>query len=176
MGPNNPLGNAFYTTRTPLRTEQEAQQRLDPAAARSWLITNPSSLNAMGQPVAYQLLPGENAVPFAHPEASVSRRANFITKHLWVTPYHPDEKYATGDYPNQHPGGAGLPEWTAANRPIENTNVVVWYVMGEHHIPRLEDWPVMPVAYLSFRLRPNGFFDRSPALDVPPTQSHHCHT
>jgi primary-amine oxidase len=33
----------------------------------------------------------------------------------------------------------------------------------------------MPVAYLSFRLRPNGFFDRSPALDVPPTQSHHCH-
>jgi primary-amine oxidase len=121
-------------------------------------------------------MPGENAVPFVHPESSVSRRANFITKHLWVTPYHPAEKYATGDYPNQHPGGAGLPEWTAANRSIENTNVVVWYVMGEHHIPRLEDWPVMPVAYLSFRLRPNGFFDRSPALDVPPTQSHHCRT
>jgi primary-amine oxidase len=176
MGPDNPLGNAFYTTRTPLRTEQEAQQRLDPSCARSWLITNPSSLNGMGQPVAYQLVPGENAVPFAHPEASVTRRAHFITKHLWVTPYHPAEKYATGDYPNQHSGGAGLPEWTAANRSIENTNVVVWYIMGEHHIPRLEDWPVMPVAYLSFRLRPHGFFDRSPALDVPPTQSHHCHT
>jgi primary-amine oxidase len=141
MGPDNPLGNAFYTVRTPLRTEQEAQQRLDPSSARSWLITNPSSLNAMSQ-----------------------------------TPYHPDEKYATGDYPNQHLGGAGLPAWTAANRSIENTNVVVWYVMGEHHIPRLEDWPVMPVAYLSFRLRPNGFFDHSPALDVPLTQSHHCHT
>src|SRR5215469_6216977 len=53
MGPDNPLGNAFYTTRTPLRTEQEAQQRLDPSSARSWLITNPASLNAMGQPVAY---------------------------------------------------------------------------------------------------------------------------
>ena len=65
MGPDNPLGNAFYTTRTPLRTEQEAKQRLDPSSARSWLITNPSSLNGMGQPVAYQLMPGDNVVPFA---------------------------------------------------------------------------------------------------------------
>ena len=33
---------------------------------------------------------------------------------------------------------------------------------------RLEDWPVMPVQYAGFRLQPVGFFDRNPALDVPP--------
>ena len=31
----------------------------------------------------------------------------FMTKHLWVTKYDPTERYATGEYPNQHPGGAG---------------------------------------------------------------------
>jgi primary-amine oxidase len=32
----------------------------------------------------------------------------------------------------------------------------------------MEDWPVMPVERAGFALRPAGFFDRNPALDVPP--------
>ena len=39
----------------------------------------------------------------------------------------------------------GLPQWTAANRSIDNTDVVLWYVFGIHHVTRPEDWPVMPV-------------------------------
>jgi primary-amine oxidase len=175
-GPNNPFGNAFYPVRTLLSTEQEAQQVIDPFSVRVWKVVNPSVKNSMGEPVAYQLVPGENTLPFWNAEASVSKRAAFATKHLWVTPYAPQEKYPTGDYPNQNPGGAGLPEWTQANRSIENTDVVLWYTMITHHIPRLEDWPVMPVTTIGFKLKPNGFFDRSPALDVPPPASHddHC--
>ena len=55
-----------------------------------------------------------------------------------------------------------------ANRSIDNTDVVLWYVFGIHHITRPEDWPVMPVDTVSFWLKPVGFFDRNPALDVPP--------
>jgi primary-amine oxidase len=175
MGPENPLGNAFYEESTLLRTEVEAQQLTDAQRARYWKIVNPAVLNSLGQPVAYKLMPGENVQSFVHPDASVTKRAAFMTKHLWVTPYHPAEKYATGDYPNQHPGGAGLPEWTRANRAIENTNVIVWYTIGMHHIPRPEEWPVMPVSSLGFSLKPLGFFDRNPALDVPPPMSSHCH-
>jgi primary-amine oxidase len=175
MGPENPLGNAFYEASTLLRTEAEAQQLTDPLRARYWKIVNPAVLNGLGQPVAYKLMPGENVRPFVHPEASVTKRAEFITKHLWVTPYHPAEKYATGDYPNQHPGGAGLPEWTQANRSVENTDVVLWYTIGMHHIPRPEEWPVMPVSSVGFSLKPLGFFERNPALDVPPPMSGHCH-
>jgi primary-amine oxidase len=175
MGPENPLGNAFYEASTLLRTEAEAQQLTDPPRARYWKIINPAVLNGLGQPVAYKLMPGENVRPFVHPEASVTKRAEFITKHLWVTPYHPAEQYATGDYPNQHPGGAGLPEWTQANRAIENTDVVLWYTIGMHHIPRPEEWPVMPVSCAGFSLKPLGFFERNPALDVPPPASGHCH-
>lgn len=176
LGPENPHGNAYFARSTLLSTESEAQQVIDPFSSRYWKIVNPSSLNGLGEPVAYKLMPGENTLPYAHPEASVMKRAGFARKHLWVTPYHPQERYPAGDYPNQHPGGAGLPAWTQANRSIENTDIVVWYTMNAHHIPRPEDWPVMPASYISFMLKPVGFFDRNPALDVPPTEAahHHC--
>ena len=72
-------------------------------------------------------------------------------------------------------GEWGLVEWTQENRSIENTDVVRWYVFGLHHITRPEDWPVMPVVTVSFWLKPVGFFDRNPAVDVPPSANGHCH-
>ncbi|HEY9623464.1 MAG TPA: primary-amine oxidase [Crinalium sp.] len=177
MGPDNPYGNAFFAKSTLLATELEAQRIIDPLTARYWKVVNPSVTNRLGQPVGYKIIPGENVLPFAHPDAPILKRAGFMTKHLWVTPYSDDEKYPTGNYPNQHPGGEGLPKWTQANRPIDNTDVVVWYVFGHHHIPRPEDWPVMPTAYSGFMLKPVSFFDASPAIDVPPsmTKNGSCH-
>jgi primary-amine oxidase len=172
LSESNPYGNAFYAQADLLSRELEAQQVIDPLRARNWKVVNPSVTNTFGQPVAYKLLPGENVLPFAHPEASISKRAAFMTKHLWVTPFSSRELYPAGDYPNQHSGGAGLPAWTQANRSIENTNVVLWYTMGAHHIVRPEDWPVMPVSTIGFTLKPDGFFDRNPALDVPPPHHH----
>lgn len=174
-GPENPYSNAFFSKATLLKKESEAQQIVDPLSARHWRISNPSVLNKVGEPVAYKLMPGENVLPFAYPEASFLQRAVFATKHLWVTKYDPTERYAAGDYPNQHPGGDGLPKWTAADRDIENTDVVLWYTLGAHHLPRPEDWPVMPVANFGFMLKPVGFFDANPGLDIPPSPAKNGH-
>jgi primary-amine oxidase len=38
--------------------------------------------------------------------------------------------------------------------------------MGFHHLPRPEDWPVLPTIWQSVSLVPYGFFDRNPAVDV----------
>jgi primary-amine oxidase len=175
-GPDNPVGNAFRPLRRVLETELQARRRTDPGSARWWEIVNHGVRHRLGEPVGYRLIPGENAVPFAQPDAPVSRRAGFIHDHLWVTPYEPAERYAAGDYPSQHPGGAGLPQWTAADRPVTDRDIVVWYTFGHHHVPRPEDWPVMPVATIGFQLKPVGFFERNPALDVPPSSPHagHC--
>jgi primary-amine oxidase len=176
-GPDNPQDGAYRSVKTLLRRESEAQQVIDPLRARTWKIVNPTKLNAMGEPVGYRLVPHGNVGSFAGAAASVARRAAFMTKHLWVTPFTEGERHAAGDYPNQHPGGAGLPAWTAADRSIEETDVVVWYTLGAHHQPRPEDWPVMPVAYVNFTLQPSGFFDRNPVLDVPRPEMHangHC--
>jgi primary-amine oxidase len=176
-GPGNPYGNAFKACRRRFATEIEAKRRVDTASARWWEIVNPQVRHRMGEPIGYRLLPGETTMPFAQPDAPVSKRAGFIREHLWVTPYRPDERYAAGEYPNLHPGGSGLPEWTSADRPIDDCDVVVWYTFGHHHVPRPEDWPIMPVTTAGFSLKPVGFFERNPALDVPPSKPHpgHCH-
>ncbi|WP_008317043.1 primary-amine oxidase [Leptolyngbya sp. PCC 6406] len=175
LGPDNPQGNGWYAVPTLLDTEKSAQRRIDPLVGRYWKVVNPQVTNRLGQPVGFKLIPGENILPFAHPEAPIMKRAGFLNQHLWVTPYQAAENFPAGPYPNQHPGGEGLPQWTVADRPLENTDVVLWYVFGHHHIPRPEDWPVMPVAYSGFTLKPLGFFDQNPALDVPPSPKAHCH-
>ena len=173
LGEGNPWSNAFVARTTLLATERQAQRCVEPSRSRHWRIVNPSSRNRLGEPVAYKLVPGPVPTLLAAPSSSVGKRATFATRNLWVTPYRADERRAAGDYPNQHAGGDGLPRWTAADRPIAGTDVVLWHTFGVTHLPRPEDWPVMPVEYCGFHLMPVGFFDRNPALDVPPLD--HCH-
>lgn len=175
-GPSNPWENAFSPTATLLESELAAQRSINPATSRHWRITNPSVTNRLGQPTAYKLLPGATPVLLASPESSVGRRAQFARHNLWVTRFAPNELRAAGNHPNQHAGGDGLPRWTAADRPIVDEDLVLWHTFGITHLPRPEDWPVMPVEYAGFTLVPAGFFDQNPALDVPPsTGSPHCH-
>jgi primary-amine oxidase len=173
-GTGNPHGNAFVAQETLLATEKEAQRRVNSATARFWRVVNPSKKNRLGRPVGYRLVPGENTPPLVQPDAAVMRRAGFISNHVWVTPYHPQERFAAGEHPNQHPTGDGLPNWTKANRKVDDTEVTLWYVFAHNHVPRPEDWPVMPVAMLGFQFRPDGFFERSPAMDVPPPPAKSC--
>jgi primary-amine oxidase len=169
LGDDNPWGNAFAPVATLLETELAARRDVDPLRSRSWKIVNRAATNALGQPTAYKLVPGSTPTLLADPSSSVGRRAAFAAHNLWVTPFAEDERRAAGDYPNQHSGGAGLPAWTAHDRSVVDTDVVLWHSFGVTHIPRPEDWPVMPVEYTGFSLVPVGFFDRNPALDVPPT-------
>jgi primary-amine oxidase len=167
---SNPEANAFYSQATNLKTEKQALANLNLETGRTWKFTNPSVKNALGESTAYKFFPGDNAFPFASPRAWWRKRAGFVDHHVWVTPYREDEKFAAGDYPNQSTGGDGLPSWVEADRPIENTDVVFWYTFGHTHIPRPEDCPVMPTAYIGFLLKPNGFFDQNPSNDVPPSK------
>jgi primary-amine oxidase len=166
--PDNPSGAAFHIEATPLRTEREARRDASPAAGRFWKVSAAHARNGVGEPTAYALIPGAQPPLLAATASSVARRAEFARHHLWVTHHADGELHAAGDYPNQHPGGDGLPAFTAGNRSLEGTDVVLWFTCGSNHVARPEDWPVMPVEYAGFHLRPVGFFDRNPALDVPP--------
>jgi primary-amine oxidase len=166
MGPRNVYGGAFQMVETPLATEREAQRNLNLASGRKWIVESTAHKNALGHPTGYALLPGENAISFAAPESWVRKRAPFLEAHIWVTPYRQGERFAGGDYPNQSRGTDGLSRWTKDNRPVANTDVVLWYTLGITHNPRPEDWPVMPVHAAGFRLVPWGFFDRNPAMDL----------
>ena len=168
---NNPYKNAFHAEATRLTTEHQAMANLNVDTSRTWKIVNPSVKNRMGNSVGYKFFPGDNASPLASPKAWWRQRAGFVDHHVWVTPYRENESFAAGDFPNQSQGGDGLPQWTRQNRSIENQDIVFWYTFGHTHLPRPEDYPVMPAAYIGFMLKPNGFFDSNPANDVPPSPS-----
>ena len=112
----------------------------------------------------------------ADPASHVARRGGFATAALWVTAHDDREMHAAGDYPTLQHGVDGLPKWIEQDRDLDGTDVVLWHTVGVTHIARPEDWPVMPVEYAGFTLKPWGFFDRNPALDVPPSSSSHCHS
>jgi len=163
-------GSALVMTETLLRREHDACRQLNLAASRKWRVFNPAFRNSLGQPVGYLLVPGENAISYVDPNSSVGKRAGFLSSPLWVTPYDASENYPAGDYLFQSKGGEGLSQWTRANRSVENEDVVLWYTVGVTHIPRPEEWPVMPVHRAGFKLMPSGFFAHNPALDLPGTK------
>lgn len=166
-GPGNPAGTAMVMEEKILPREKDAQRDLSLADARAWRVLNPAQKNSLGHERGYILVPGANSVPYALEGSLARKRAGFMDHHVWVTRYQPGELYAGGDYPNQSEGGDGLPRYAAGNEPIQNTDVVLWYTLNVTHIPRPEEWPVMPTTRVGFRLIPAGFFEANPALDVP---------
>jgi primary-amine oxidase len=173
----HPYGAGFRAVTTPLQTELEARRDLDPAGSRTWKIVNPNEINELGNPVAYKLLPQASPRFMVPEDTPAGARGGFARHNLWVTAYDHNEHYAgAGPFTNLHPGGPGLATYTAQDRPVDNTEIVVWHTFGVTHVPRPEDWPVMPVEYAGFSLVATGFFAGNPALDLPPSAGGACHT
>jgi primary-amine oxidase len=166
-GTDNPYGNVFDVTARTLSRELDACREADGRTGRFWKIINPNLRNAVGKHPGYKLVVQPSPLLLAQPGSSIDRRGGFATKHLWVTRYSAEERYASGDYPNQHPGGDGVSHYVQQNRLIENEDIVVWHCFGHSHVCKPEDFPIMPVEYAGFTLKPNNFFAANPAMDLP---------
>lgn len=142
-----------------------------PVNAAQFRIESTTRKNAQGYPTSYQLMPGHTDSSILAPDDPIQMRAGFSAYTMWSSAYAPHELYAAGAYPNENPEVDGLPKWVSAKRSIDGNDLVLWYTIGFRHVPRAEDWPAMPGLWHGFRLRPFNFFDRSPALDVPPAQA-----
>ena len=99
-------------------------------------------------------------------------RGGLATRQVWGTSFSPAERFAAGDYVAQNPGPDGLIAYTAGDRSLVDSDLVLWCTIGAHHVVRPEDWPVMPVTEVALHLKPFGFFDGNPMLDLPPEGGH----
>ena len=149
------------------KTEKDGILDLDPRRPGMWTFINPSVHGKVGYPTGYEIMPGMTAVSNVSPDDPAQQVGAFSEHQFWTTPYKPNELYAAGMYVTSSKGLHGLPEWTKANRSIENTDIVGWYTVGFHHVVRLEDWPVMPTMWHDFYIRPMNFFDENPAMTLP---------
>lgn len=172
----NPYGNGFYSKKTPLRRSMEGAVDYCHETSRSWDITNPNVINGIAKkPVAFKIVNRDCPALLAKPGSMVWKRAAFARKALFVTPYRDYELFPAGDYVCQSTGAGGHPDnqtvadWVERNESIENTDIVCYMQFGLTHFPRTEDFPVMPAEPVGIMMRASNFFQRNPALWVPPS-------
>ncbi|KAF7297913.1 Amine oxidase [Mycena chlorophos] len=170
----NHAGNAFIATDTIVKTE--SGRDFPPLGTeRRWRVVNPARTHySSGQHAGYSLNIRTATVQLmtTH-DGWVGKRAPFTKKPVWVVKdvegakggrvwpagkYVPQTKEAPAD---------SVSEWIKGEKDIENEDLLVYLTIGATHIPRPEDWPVMPVEHLSIVFKPISFFKYNPSMDVP---------
>jgi primary-amine oxidase len=174
---DNPYGLGVTTRSTAVESERQSARDYRWETQRAWKVINPGKTNRHGTNTAYKLVPGAAIPPMMEESSPVYQRAPVIGHTLWVTAHDDAERWPAGDYPTQSSTDTGITRWIEADANLTDTDVVLWYVFGIHHVTRVEDWPIMPVDTISFWLKPFGFFDANPAMDAPRTSGagHHHH-
>lgn len=169
---NDPMRKSIWVSQPSIAArEKDAILDIHLDRPAMWMFMNPSVKGPLNYPVAYEVMPGATAKSLMSDDDPVQKIGAFSAHQFWVTPYDPNQRFASGTYPTSSSGNDGLDTWTEANRPIVNTDIVGWYTLGFHHIPRSEDWPVMPTMWHQFHIRPFHFFKANPVLDLPKSLS-----
>jgi primary-amine oxidase len=150
-----------------IKNEGDAKMNVSLEHPAMWRFANESVKNSLGQSTSFEIMPGETGISLLPSTEWPQKRAGFSGHSLWVTPYDQGERYVSGVYVMGSKGEDGLTEWVKKNRNIMNTDIVAWYTVGFHHVPRAEDWPQMPVMWHTFSLRPFQFLNKNPAMDLP---------
>jgi primary-amine oxidase len=155
-------GEWFGMRQATLKSEVSARRDMDLSTSRRWVVASATKMNELGQHTAYALIPGENAPSFQAPGSAPRRRASFLDHQLWVTLFDPRQMYASGEWVNLMREREGVEMWSGGDRSIVDRDVVLWYTNSVLHLPRPEDWPVMPAHTAGFRLVPIGFWASNP--------------
>lgn len=164
----NPHGVGYTVSETTV--EQSAGLDTDYNVNRTFKVQNSCSRNPInGKPVAYKIHAPAFQRMVADPGSFHHKRAEFADHNIYVTKYHDDELYAGGKYTNQSRGGAGVRAWANRKENVVDDDIVVWVQFGLQHLVRIEDFPVMPCEVIKVQLKPANFFEKNPALDVPPS-------
>ncbi|KAH7377854.1 copper amine oxidase [Pyrenochaeta sp. MPI-SDFR-AT-0127] len=167
-GPSNVYGAGYTTVGNTIKNS--GSEDLSVERHRVFKIRNDSIKNPIThKAVAYKLHATPSQMLLNGPESFNQKRAVFATKPIWVTKYQDDELFAGGEFTNQSRRSDGVDIWAAREDNVENEDIVLWHTIGLTHNPRIEDFPIMPMERISVALKPDGFFTKNPALDVPPS-------
>ncbi|KAF2213612.1 hypothetical protein CERZMDRAFT_120834 [Cercospora zeae-maydis SCOH1-5] len=164
----NPHGTGYYSKET--LVEASGGYDVDYAANRTFKIQNVHKRNPINnKPVAYKI----HVPPFqkilADTESFNYKRAEFSDHNIYATKFREEELFAGGKYTNQSRGGTGVRSWADRKDNIVDEDIVLFVQFGINHLPRIEDFPVMPCEVIKVAFKPVNFFDKNPALDVPPS-------
>ncbi|TGO73773.1 hypothetical protein BELL_0332g00030 [Botrytis elliptica] len=165
----NPHGVGYTVETKPITVSGGYDLNYD--VNRTFKIQNSSVKNPInGKPVAYKIHVPPFQKMLADKDSFHHKRAEFADHNIYVTSYRDGELYAGGKYTNQSRGGTGVRSFADRQDNVQDDDIVVWVQFGINHVPRIEDFPVMPVEIIKVGLKPVNFFTKNPALDVPPSE------
>jgi len=171
----NPMGNAFYSKRTPFKTTTDAQSDYDAATGRTWDIVSTDKTHPYAKkPTGYKIVNREAIQLLAKKGSNIAKRGPFALHNIWVVPYQDGQIYPAGKHVPQttgeyHAMNDNILDWVKGGKNVQDTDIVVYVTFGLTHFPRTEDFPIMPCEESKVVLRPTNFFLQNPAMNVPPT-------
>ncbi|WP_216823259.1 tyramine oxidase [Limimaricola cinnabarinus] len=167
--PSDVPRRSLWVTRQEMpQTEGEARYKINPQTPAMYHVGNMGVTSGLGHHPSYMIAPGDSVAysPLDTANDPPAMRNPYIDYTMHVTPYDRDERYAGGEFAFQSDGTDTIAAWMEQDDSIANTDIVTWYTMGFHHIPRMEDWPVMPLMWKGITLAPFNFFDHNPAITL----------
>lgn len=140
----NPHGTGYATHETLI--SHSGGYDTDPSTNRTFKIANatvpPNPLNGAAPAYKLQLPPFQKIL--SDDKSFNHARAEFADRSLYAVLYRDDELYAGGKHTNQSRGGTGVRTWASRRDDIVDEDLVLFAQFGINHIPRAEDFPVMP--------------------------------
>ena len=148
-------------------SELDARYRFSAMKPKHIHIGNPDREGYLGQTPGWMIHHGSIAYgPFDFENDPPFKRNAYIEYSSWTTVYDPEQRYAGGKYAMQSDGSDTLAEWVKQDRPLQGQDIVSWFTAGFHHIPRMEDWPVMSTEWKTVHILPFNFFAHNPAMTL----------
>lgn len=164
---DSPRRSMWTVKNTQPHGEMDARYKITSLQPKYFHLMNMDRTGPLGHHPGYMIHHGNVAYgPFDFANDPPMKRNAYIEYSVWNTVYDPKQRYAGGDMPMQSDGSDTLAEWVKADRPLMDADIVTWFTAGFHHIPRVEDWPVMSTDWKTIHIMPFNFFPHNPALTI----------
>ena len=165
--PDVPRKSMWQVNEVMADTELTARYTFSALKPRYFHVMDASRKGPLGHNPAYMIHHGSIAYgPYDFDNDPPFKRNRYLEYSLWNTVYDPDQRYAGGTFAMQSDGSDTLAQWVEDDQSLHNADIVSWFTAGFHHIPRVEDWPVMSTEWKTIHLMPMNFFAMNPAATI----------
>ncbi|EBV3599810.1 tyramine oxidase [Salmonella enterica subsp. enterica serovar Virchow] len=167
LDPASPRKSMWTVEHNMPNSEMEARYKLSSTQPRYFMLSDPAREGYLGHEPGYMIHHGDVAYgPFDFANDPPMKRNAYIEYSIWNTVYDPEPRYAGGKFAMQSDGSDTLAEWVKKDQPLMGKDIVTWFTAGFHHIPRMEDWPVMSTEWKTVHIMPHNFFAHNPAMTL----------